>query len=245
MPSYLNPMVVTSLAALVATTLVAIAFSDRLDRGVRLSTVLALGGLYALWLPVMIWLAMDDVFLVAAATLSPVLPLAIIGPPLTLLAALAASPALRRIANGLSPEWLIGIQTLRVMGGVFVLAWVDGAIPWEFALPAGLGDVAVGLMAMFTLNRLRNGAANARAWVRRTNIAGLTDFAIAVGTGLLSAPGVGQILAVDRPNELINLYPLVLIPVFAVPVFIAAHILSIRQHRARRAGAGGGDPALA
>ena len=84
-----------------------------------------------------------------------------------------------------------------------------------------------------------------RAWVRRTNIAGLTDFAIAVATGLLSAPGVAQLLAVDRPNELINLYPLVLIPVFAVPVFIAAHILSIRQYRARRAETGGGDPALA
>ena len=245
MPSYLNPLVVTSLAALIATTLVAIAFSDRLDRGARLNTVLALGGLYALWLPVMIWLAMNDVFAVAAATLTPVLPLAIIGPPLTLLAALAASPALRRIANGLSQEWLIGIQTLRVMGGVFVLLLADGAIPWEFALPAGFGDVAVGLLAMFTLSRLRSGAASARAWVRRTNIAGLTDFAIAVATGLLSAPGVAQLLAVDRPNELINLYPLVLIPVFAVPVFIAAHILSIRQYRARRAETGSGDPALA
>ena len=240
MPTYLNPLVVTSLAALIAATLGAIAFSDQLGRGARLNAVRALGAIYAVWLPVIIWLAMDEVFVVSAATLSPVLPLAILGPPLTLLAALALSPSLRRLAGGLSQEWLIGVQMLRVMGGVFVLVWASDALPWEFALPAGLGDVAVGLIAMFTLNRLRNRAASAAAWVRRTNIAGLADFAIAIGTGLLSAPGVAQLLAADRPNELINLYPLVLIPVFAVPVFIGVHILSIRLLLARRID--GGDP---
>jgi hypothetical protein len=241
MPAYLTPLVVTSLATLIAATLAAIAFSDRLGRGTRLNAVRWLGGLYAVWFPVMIWLAMDEVFVPSAAEVSLVLPLAILGPPLTLLAALALSPALRRVAGGLSQEWLVGIQMLRVMGGVFVLVWAGGAIPWEFALPAGLGDVVVGLIAMVALSRLRAGAANAGVWVRRTNIAGLADFAVAVGTGFLSAPGAIQLLALDRPNELINLYPLVLIPVFAVPVFIAVHLLSIRLHLARRAEAGG-DP---
>ncbi len=87
---------------------------------------------------------------------------------------------------------------------------------------------------MVALNRLRNGAATAAAWVRRTNIAGLADFAVALGTGFLSAAGAIQLLALDRPNELVNLYPLVLIPVFAVPVFIGVHILSIRLHLAHR-----------
>ena len=243
MPTYLNPLVVTSLAALIAITLAAIAFSDQLGRGSRLNAVRALGAIYALWLPAMIWLAMDEVFLASPAEVSPVLPLAILGPPLTLLAGLAVSPALRRLANGLSQEWLIGVQMLRVMGGVFVLVWAGGALPWEFALPAGLGDVAVGLIAMVALYHLRNRPGTASAWVRRTNIAGLADFAVAVGTGFFSAPGAVQLLALDRPNEAINLYPLVLIPVFAVPVFIGVHILSIRLHLARRAEAG--EPVLA
>ncbi len=243
MPTYLNPLVVTSLAALIATTLAAIAFSDHLGRDARLTAVRALGAIYAVWFPVMIWLAIDEVFVPTATEVSPVLPLAILGPPLILLAGLAVAPSLRRLAAGLSQEWLIGVQMLRVMGGVFVLVWAGGALPWEFALPAGLGDVAVGLIAMVTLNRLRSGAASAPAWVRRTNIAGLADFAVAVGTGFLSAPGAVQLLALDRPSELINLYPLVLIPVFAVPVFIAVHILSIRLHLASRAGAGDPVPA--
>jgi hypothetical protein len=243
MPTYLNPLVVTSLAALIATTLAALAFSDQLGRGARLNAVRALGAVYAVWLPVMIWLAMDEVFVPSVAEVSLVLPLAILGPPLTLLAALAISPSLRRLAAGLSQEWLIGVQMLRVMGGVFVLLWAGRLLPWEFALPAGIGDVAVGLIAMVTLHRLHHGAASARAWVRRTNIAGLADFAIAVGTGFLSAPGAVQLLALDRPNELINLYPLVLIPVFAVPVFIGVHILSIRLLLARRVAAGDPVPA--
>ncbi len=245
MPTYLTPLVVTSLAALIAATLAAIAFSDNLGRGARLNAVRALGAIYAVWLPVMIWLAMDEVFVPSAAEVSPLLPLVILGPPLTLLAGLAVWPALRRLANGLSQEWLIGVQMLRVMGGVFVLVWAGGALPWEFALLAGLGDVAVGLIAMVALYHLRNrpGTASAPAWVRRTNIAGLADFAVALGAGFLSAPGAIQLLALDRPNELIDLYPLVLIPVFAVPVFIGVHILSIRLLLPRRVAAGDPVPA--
>ncbi|MEE8455196.1 MAG: hypothetical protein V3R90_10680, partial [Limibaculum sp.] len=67
MPSYLNPLVVTSLVALIATTLAALAFSDQLGRGARLNAVRALGAVYAVWLPVMIWLAMDGVFVPSAA----------------------------------------------------------------------------------------------------------------------------------------------------------------------------------
>ena len=239
MPPYLNPLIVTSLVMLVATTLSAVAFSERLDTPIRRKTVLVIGAVYALWLPIMVWLTMKDVFLDSAANLTPVLPLAILGFPILLLAGLVVSPALRRVASGLSQEWLVGIQILRVMGGVFVLLWADGAIPWEFAVPAGFGDVAVGLIAMVALNRLRHRDATAAAWVRRTNIAGLTDFVLAIGTGLLSSPGIAQLLAHDRPNDLIQLYPLALIPVFAVPIFMIVHILSIRLQTAGQTEAGG------
>lgn len=91
MPPYLNPLVVTSLAVLIATTFAAIAFSDRIERGTRLNAILGLGAIYVLWFPVVIWLAMDEAFVVSAAKLSPVLPTAIIAPPLALVVALMAS----------------------------------------------------------------------------------------------------------------------------------------------------------
>ena len=245
MPAYLNPLIVPSLAALVALCLTAIAFSEALAPSSRRRAVLTLGAIFAVWLPSMVWLSGTGFLDAVRFGAIPVRPLAIFGPPLLLLAALAVSPRLRRFASAMSQDWLTGIQTLRIMGGIFLLLGADRALPWEFALPAGLGDVAVGIVAMITLARLNAGAPDAAAWVRRTNVAGLADFALAVGTGVLTAPGPLQLLAFDRPNELILVYPLTLIPVFAVPVFIGAHMLSIQRQRSARPLTGGTAPAAA
>src|SRR5438309_839142 len=44
---------------------------------------------------------------------------------------------------------LIALQTYRVGGVFFVIAWMAGTLPAAFALPAGLGDIAVGAAAPF------------------------------------------------------------------------------------------------
>jgi hypothetical protein len=44
-------------------------------------------------------------------------------------------------------SWLIGIQLYRVLGVIFRLLKAQGRLPSLFALPAGAGDVAVGLLA--------------------------------------------------------------------------------------------------
>ena len=59
----------------------------------------------------------------------------------------------------------------------------------------------------------------------------------AVTLGYLSSPGPGRrafqqlaaVVHLENPNALISQYPLVMIPVFAVPVFVILHILSLRQ----------------
>jgi hypothetical protein len=45
------------------------------------------------------------------------------------------------------PPWLIGIQLYRVLGLNFLVLYALGRLPAEFALPAGVGDVIVGLAA--------------------------------------------------------------------------------------------------
>ena len=44
---------------------------------------------------------------------------------------------------------LIGLQTFRIVGVIFIVAWLGGTLPGGFALPAGIGDVAIGLAAPF------------------------------------------------------------------------------------------------
>ena len=82
------------------------------------------------------------------------------------------------------------------------------------------GDVIVGFTAPIVawLNAIRSPAAPAATLV--WNVFGIGDLVIAVGTGFLASPSPYQMLAFDRPNELIAQYPFVLVPIFFVPLSI-------------------------
>jgi hypothetical protein len=73
------------------------------------------------------------------------------------------------------------------------------------------------------------GAPRARASAIAWNVLGLADFAIAIGIGILSAPGPLQLIVPDRPNTQLGTFPTVMIPAFAVPSSILLHALSLRQ----------------
>ncbi len=66
--------------------------------------------------------------------------------PVTLTATLAAgyvvliSPTFRAVIAGIPQHWLIGIQTFRILGGVFLTRYFNGELPALFAVPAGVGD---------------------------------------------------------------------------------------------------------
>ena len=103
-------------------------------------------------------------------------------------------------------------------------------MPAEFALPAGIGDVAVGLLAPFVaLMLVRNGAERAWPAVVGWCALGITDLVVAVTCGFLTAPSAFQQLALDDPNAAITSYPLVLIPTFAVPVSIVLHVYVVAR----------------
>jgi hypothetical protein len=63
--------------------------------------------------------------------------------------------------------------------------------------------------------------------VRAWNILGLLDLAVAVTTGFLTSPSPLQMYSFDLPNELITAYPLVLVPVFGVPLAVLLHVASL------------------
>jgi hypothetical protein len=69
-----------------------------------------------------------------------------IGPTIVVAVALTWL-GLRRLGSGVDLVALTAGQTFRVVGGVFVVLWLVGTLPPVFALPAGLGDIAIGLAA--------------------------------------------------------------------------------------------------
>src|SRR5260221_4104850 len=60
---------------------------------------------------------------------------------------LLLSTSFRGIIAAIPQHWLIGIQTFRVLGGVFIVRYLQGAMPGVFAIPAGVGDGLTGIFA--------------------------------------------------------------------------------------------------
>jgi hypothetical protein len=144
---------------------------------------------------------------------------------------LALSPTWRRVVDAVPADALISTQVYRVIGGVlFLPLYTSGILPGYFSLPAGWGDLAVGLLALFVAYAVRQGLGGARPLALAWNVFGFLDLVVAVGlgTGLLIpllAPAVGPV----SPVAAMTFFPLVLIPTFAVPLGFILHIYSIRR----------------
>jgi hypothetical protein len=68
----------------------------------------------------------------------------------------------RILADPGTPARLALPHTLRVVGVVFLIVMAMGHLPAAFALPAGLGDIAIGVAAPFVARRLARGQGRAR-----------------------------------------------------------------------------------
>jgi len=189
------------------------------------------GGL-ALWFALAAAAAASGLFAVEATQSVRPLPIAATAPVVVFLFAYAVSARLRRFVLGADPVALTVLQGWRVLGFGFLPLYAYGALPGLFALPAGLGDVAVGLSAPVVAWACarRPGFARGRGFAL-WNLLGLADFAVALGLGTLPGPALG--LFPDAPAaSAMETWPLALIPAFAVPVFAGLHLAALFKARA-------------
>jgi hypothetical protein len=155
------------------------------------------------------------------------------------------SATLRRVVEAVPQSWLVGVQTYRLEGVIFLILYATGYLPGVFAWPAGAGDMLVGLLAPVV------GAAYARqprstaGWVRAWNLLGIADFVVAVTIGFLSTPGPLQKLSLEFPNVLITAFPLAMVPVFIIPLSILLHLASLTKVRQGQIERAVRDPLLA
>ena len=208
--------------------------------GTRIRVWLAVAIPFTAWLGIVWWLAVDGAFRPRPGV--PALPIAIFLPVLIGLPLLLRSERIGALLDATPTSWLVGLQVYRIFGGIFLVAWSRGGISGTFALPAGTGDVLVGVLALPVAYLLHAAAPAARRVAIAWNILGLVDFAIAIGIGILSAPGPLQLIIPDRPNAQLGTFPTVMIPAFAVPSSILLHALSLRQLRRAAKHASMGHP---
>jgi hypothetical protein len=193
---------------------------------------------FTLWLAVVWNLAVNGGFQpVPGAARLPKLPIAIFAPIAIGLLVLLRSKSIAALLDATPASWLVGLQAYRILGGIFLVNWVNGTVAGPFAWPAGIGDMLTGILALPVALQLAFGTANSRSAAIAWNIFGLLDFAVAITMGVLSAPGPLQIFGLNIPASFAGTYPGVLIPAFAVPSSILLHALSIWQLRRMARGA--------
>jgi len=199
----------------------------------------------ALWFGLVFFLASQGVF-VTSPGLPPLAVFFGVAIPLALFfAAYFGWESFRDFILGADLRFVAAIQAWRWGGLGFLSLYANGILPGLFALPAGLGDMAIGFTAPWiVLSLVRNPLFVVSRRFMIWNILGIVDFVVAVSMATLSS-GVFRAINALNGNVTANAMtrlPLVLIPAFMVPLFTMLHMTALFQAR-RLARSGKSTPA--
>jgi hypothetical protein len=147
---------------------------------------------------------------------------------------LVLSPTFRHFIRAIPETWLVGIHATRILGVLFLALMEMGLLPAEFALPAGYGDITVGLLALLMVYLLARRNGHARVFVIGWNVLGLLDFVGALATGGTFIPPFAAQLATSG-GLLSHLNFVLIVPAFGVPLFALLHVYSLVQMLSPRA----------
>ncbi len=173
-------------------------------------------GVAAVWAAAVVAVARVDGFAVEPGTPPWPILLAVAGPLIAFALLWRRVSGVRQRILDLDPMLVLAVQLWRVVGAAFLFGWAGGELEAEFAIPAGVGDIATGVAALLVLGALRQGT------LRRSHLIGFTmlgvgDFAVAVVGGAIVGPDGLEAL------------PWVLFPALAVPFFLVVHVVNYLQ----------------
>ena len=231
-PTYLTPFILSGMLLIVATLTLGLRRALRIVTWPAPDRAKAFWGVSALLVGWFVVAAMTSIAgCYRPSSGPPTIQYGLLTPILIGVLAFVSWPLLRRVVASVTNTWLVGVQFYRVLGMIFVVLYAGGHLPGSFALPAGLGDSLVGALAPFVALSFARSPEGAARRVRLWNLLGIADLVIAVTLGFLTSPSPLQMLAFDRPSRLIAMFPLSLIPVFAVPLSILLHLASLQKLR--------------
>jgi hypothetical protein len=232
LPSYVWALVLAGAIGIPAATCavlyrgaIAAGIGRRAATAVTAATAAVLGG----WLVVSSLLARAGVYSQDPGEAVPWLAVVVAGILISLLLATRIPLVSRILADPSTPARLALPHMLRVVGVLFLIVMAQGQLPAAFALPAGLGDIAIGVAAPFVARQLARDTGRAAAV--RFNVLGILDLAVAGIIGFLLL-GLVEVTPSTAP---LTLLPLALILTVPVPLVVALHIVSLRRlHGAAR-----------
>jgi hypothetical protein len=195
--------------------------------GIRLGIMITL----TVWFLLVVSLGAAGAFVAAPGKPPLAIALGVAAPLMLFFASLRLSPSFRKFVLSLDLRLIAGIQAWRWAGLGFLSLYAHNVLPAVFALPAGLGDMAIGVTAPWIILALvRQPGFAASGTFIRWNILGILDLIIAVSIGTVSSA-----LATGAAGEIstapMATLPLLLIPAFLVPLFLMLHTAALMQSR--------------
>ena len=213
------------------------------------STKAGLAGLMLVWLAGAYIIGSEHWLTNDAQT--PIMPIAITAviPVALFFAAYGLLPRFRAFVLAQNIRTLTMLHLWRVIGFAFLALYAFGVLPALFAWPAGLGDVAIGVAALFVVKRLeRDPDYLTSPGLVRFHLLGLLDFVVAVATAGLAGGAFPDLIANGATSAPMDVWPLNIFPSFLVPAFIIVHatvLLKVRHLRRSAGDAVGAVPRLA
>jgi hypothetical protein len=201
----------------------------------RYTTAGVLSAVLIAWLAVAQYVGSNNMYFATTETAVPTILFGLLIPLVIAAIGLWLSGSIATLVSAIPLPWIVAAQIYRVGGGIFLVLWADGRLPWQFALPAGIGDVATACFAVVVAASLAWNAAGARRATYAWCLFGIADLVVALAMGAMTSPGRAHLFAIDAPNLLISSYPLVMVPTFAVPLALMLHGLVLWRLRQKTA----------
>jgi len=110
---------------------------------------------------------------------------------------------------------LIAVHTWRVGGIAFLWGMTQGLLDPAFAIPAGVGDILIGVTAIPFAIFLWKGYSWSKYAVVVWSVLGIADLVNAITLGVITNP--------DFRTSTMATFPWILVPTVAVPTAIALH----------------------
>ena len=125
----------------------------------------------------------------------------------------------RTLVSSSDPASLIGVQWYRAEGIIFLFPLLAyHALPAEFAVPAGVGDLLTGLFAPVVAWAVSTKQRGAYGWAIAWNLFGILDLIVAPTT------------AIHSGAQILQMYPLSIVPLFlGPPLGILTHLMALRS----------------
>src|ERR687885_233656 len=124
---------------------------------------------------------------------------------------------------GPSLSFLNTLYTSRILGVAFLWGVSWGILHPAFGIPAGVGDILIGVTAIPFAYFLRRGFGWSNYALVVWNVLGIADLVMAVSLGLITSPIFGI--------STMSTFPWILVPTLGVPLALILHGITLYRLR--------------